>query len=203
MKTIIFDMHGVIMKDPRANFMPFINETFPHKTEEDVVPLWTEAGFGRFTSLELLMKVGFQGDVREIEKRYLDTLEIDEGFISCVECLRSAYRFALLSNDTSEWSLYIRNKFDLDRFFDAVVISGDVGLMKPDHAIYRLMLDKLRQPADECVFIDDRVRNLYSAAEVGIETICFNRSGTKYEGKNVTSFGELLEILSPKGLILC
>ena len=198
MKTVIFDMHGVIMKDPSAKFMPFINRTFPHKTEDDVYPMWIEAGFGRLTSLECLRMIGYEGDLNKIERDYLDTLEIDEDFVPCATALRRNCRLAILSNDISDWSLYIRRKYNLDELFDAIVISGDVGLKKPSRDIYRLMLEKLGQPGDECVFIDDRLVNLPPAEALGIETVLFDRGAFAYEGyggKRIAGFDDLREML--------
>ena len=73
-------------------------------------------------------------------------------------------------------------------------------MLKPSPEIYRFMLNKLQLPANECVFIDDRRRNLAPAAELGIETILFDRNGSGYDGKSVASFSELREMLETTGL---
>jgi len=193
LKTVIFDMHGVILRDPDGKFMPYVRRAFPQKTEEEVFPLWDEAECGRFTSHEFLRLVGYGGDLAEIERNYLDTLEMDGEFPPCAAALREKFRLALLSDDISEWSAYIRHKFALNELFDEIVISGDAGVKKPSPEIYRLMLEKLGQPAAECVFIDDRRRNLAAAAGLGMGTVYFNRRGLEYAGKSVTSFKNLVE----------
>jgi epoxide hydrolase-like predicted phosphatase len=73
-------------------------------------------------------------------------------------------RTALLSNS---WGL------DYDRtgwndLFDAVVISGEVGLRKPEPEIYRLAADRLGLAPEECVFVDDLAPNVRGAAQVGM-----------------------------------
>ncbi len=55
--------------------------------------------------------------------------------------------------------------------FDAVVISGEVGLRKPDPVIYRLVLDQLAVPARRCVFVDDVPVNVTAAKELGMHAI--------------------------------
>lgn len=71
---------------------------------------------------------------------------------------------ALLSNS---WGLdYPRE--DWEQLFDAVVISGEVGLRKPDPEIYRLTADRLRVAVEACVFVDDLRPNVRAAAAVGM-----------------------------------
>lgn len=57
------------------------------------------------------------------------------------------------------------------RLFDAAVISHQVGLRKPDEAIYALALERLGLPADDCVFVDDLPGNLKPARAMGMLTI--------------------------------
>ncbi len=61
--------------------------------------------------------------------------------------------------------------YHLGEHYDAVIISGEVGLRKPDPAIYRLAADKLGLPPSECVFVDDVAANLPAAAELGMATV--------------------------------
>ncbi|GAA0671729.1 HAD-IA family hydrolase [Kitasatospora atroaurantiaca] len=59
----------------------------------------------------------------------------------------------------------------LAELFDAVVISGEVGLRKPDPRIYRLALDKAGVEAGDAVFIDDAEPNEAAAAALGLQTV--------------------------------
>jgi epoxide hydrolase-like predicted phosphatase len=73
-------------------------------------------------------------------------------------------RTALLSNS---WGLdYDRSGWD--ELFDEVVISGEVGLRKPEPAIYRLVAERLGLAPEECVFVDDLAPNVRGAAAVGM-----------------------------------
>lgn len=76
-------------------------------------------------------------------------------------------RTGLLSN--SWGNVYDRS--DWLEMFDAVVISGEVGMRKPERAIYELTLDRLGLQASECVFIDDMARNVAAAAQAGLAGI--------------------------------
>jgi putative hydrolase of the HAD superfamily len=61
--------------------------------------------------------------------------------------------------------------FDLHRRFDAVVISGEVGLRKPEPAIYALAAERLGLSPSACVFVDDVEQNLSPARALGMATI--------------------------------
>jgi len=198
MQAVIFDMYGVILKDPDGGLMPFINRFFPGLNFDDVYVYWRKANVGELSSLEFLLNLGFKGDIKKIEKEYLDTIEIDASFYSAAEILKKRYRLALLSNDLSEWSRYLRGKFGINKYFDAIVISGDVRLQKPDIDIFNTMIDRLALPACDCTYIDDRRRNLAAAKSLGMETILFNSRNVEYDGKIVLNFDELVDALVHK-----
>ena len=71
---------------------------------------------------------------------------------------------ALLSN--SWGNSYPDHLFD--GMFDVVVISGDVGMRKPEERIFRYTLDKLGLPAQECAFVDDLKHNVDAAVSFGL-----------------------------------
>ncbi|GAA4981420.1 HAD-IA family hydrolase [Kitasatospora paranensis] len=77
-------------------------------------------------------------------------------------------RTAVLSNSLGREPYDPYAGFDLAGSFDEVVLSAEVGLRKPDPAIFRLVLDRLGVSAEECLFVDDSEQNLATAAELGI-----------------------------------
>ncbi len=77
---------------------------------------------------------------------------------------QAGLRTALLSN--SWGNDYLRD--DWDTLFDAVVISGEVGMRKPEPEIYLHTLDLLGCAPEEAVFVDDLDKNVRGAAAVGI-----------------------------------
>jgi putative hydrolase of the HAD superfamily len=89
----------------------------------------------------------------------------DEAMVHAVRRVRAlGVPTALLSNS---WGLgYPRDGWD--EMFDAVVISGEIGMRKPEPAIYRYAADQLGLPPDACVFVDDLGPNVKAAVEVGM-----------------------------------
>ncbi len=83
------------------------------------------------------------------------------------------YSLAVLSNWSAETHARVYKQFEFLHWFDEVVISGQVKLIKPSPAIFDLLLARLRRPAEECLFIDDSPANVQAASELGIQTILF------------------------------
>jgi epoxide hydrolase-like predicted phosphatase len=77
-------------------------------------------------------------------------------------------RTGLISNS---WGTRRYDRELLSRLFDAVVISGDVGMRKPAPEIYRLGAERIGLDPADCVFVDDLPFNLAPAAELGMATV--------------------------------
>lgn len=195
MKAIVLDMYGVIVKQTGDDFVPYVQQTFPDLKPEEIYTPWLKADVGEFTSLEVWETIGFQGDVEKIEKEYLDTIELNEGFQDFITGLRKQYKLAIISNDSSRWSKYLREKFDINKFFDVISISGDLKIQKPDERIFQLTIEQLGCKAKDCFYVDDREGNLEAASKLGMNTVLFNSRKVQYTGNIVTDFVELTNMM--------
>lgn len=90
----------------------------------------------------------------------------------------------LLSNS---WGVDRYDRSHFPQLFDAVVISGEEGVRKPDRAIYETALARMSMPAAEVVFVDDLPGNLKPARDLGMATV-LHTSG----GETVTQLEKLL-----------
>ena len=131
--------------------------------------------------------------MEKIEEEYLDTIELSDGFIDFIEKFQNKYKLAIISNDSSRWSKYLREKFDLKKYFDVISISGDLKIQKPDERIFFLTIEKLGVNAEDCIYIDDREGNLEAAKKVGMKPVLLNSRNVSYDGISVNSFDELAE----------
>ncbi len=86
----------------------------------------------------------------------------------------SGGRAAFLSNSGPEVMARVRADHPLETRFDAVVISCEVGVSKPDPRIYRLCLERMGLWAPETLFVDDRADNIEGAARIGLRTLQFD-----------------------------
>lgn len=193
MKAIILDMYGVIVKQTGDDFVPYVQQTFPDRKPQEIYDPWFKADVGELTSLQVWEKIGFRGDLEKIEKEYLDTIELSDGFFDFIKTVSKLYKLAIISNDSSRWSKYLREKFDLNQYFDVISISGDLGIQKPDERIFRLTIEQLGAGAEDCLYVDDREGNLEAARKVGMKAVLLNSRNVPYDGDKVNGFNELLE----------
>lgn len=89
------------------------------------------------------------------------------------ELCDSAVGLYALSNFSGELFRQTRDRFGFLEWFDGLVISGDEGVIKPDHRIYRLLVDRFGLTAARTVFIDDREDNIAGARRAGLTAIHF------------------------------
>ena len=195
MKAIVLDMYGVIVKQTGDDFVPYVQQTFPNLSEAEICTPWYKADIGELTSLEVWEAIGFKGDLEKIEEEYLDTIELSDGVIDFIEKVKDKYKLAIISNDSSRWSKFLREKFDINRYFDVISISGDLKIQKPDEQIFLLTIEKLGVNAEDCIYVDDRTGNLDAAKKVGMNPVLLNSRNVAYEGVTVSSFEELLKEL--------
>jgi putative hydrolase of the HAD superfamily len=93
--------------------------------------------------------------------------------VACIDRLRtSGLRVGLLSNFSADLRTMLA-QHDLLRRFDALAISAEIGVMKPDAAAYRAILAMMHMEAHTCVFIDDVPANVAAAQAVGLHGIVF------------------------------
>jgi epoxide hydrolase-like predicted phosphatase len=103
-------------------------------------------------------------------------VRLEEDMFAAVAAARSVgLRTGLVSNS---WGSAMYPRARLQTAFDAVVISGEVGLRKPDPAIFRLVLDRLAVAAERCIFVDDEPAHLAAAAALGMVTVLHHGSET-------------------------
>jgi epoxide hydrolase-like predicted phosphatase len=101
--------------------------------------------------------------------RMLEDLELDEDMIEAVRAARrGGIATALLSNS---WGVEYYPRDLLAELFDHIVISGEVGLRKPDPPIFTMAAEGLGLPPGACVFIDDLPGNIEAAEAVGMRGV--------------------------------
>jgi len=95
-----------------------------------------------------------------------------------------------LSNWSHEAFPVAYNRYDFMKEFDGLVVSGYEKLLKPDHAIYRVLMNRYNIRPSESVYIDDNKPNAEAAAELGFNAIHFTspeqlRTEMKVLGLNI------------------
>jgi len=95
----------------------------------------------------------------------------DPVMLDFARSLRPAYRTGLCSNSMDGARREESRRYGIDRLADDLVYSHEVGLAKPDPAIYELACRRLGVRPEETVFVDDRPVNVAAAAELGLHGV--------------------------------
>jgi HAD superfamily hydrolase (TIGR01509 family) len=124
--------------------------------------------FEQTFAAELTTVEGSAPEASGILGRMFAEMRPDPEMFSLVEELRATgVRVGLLSNSWGD--MYPREL--IDDLFDPVVISGEIGLRKPQAAIYEHALDLLELPAGRVLFIDDAEPNIIGARAAGLHAL--------------------------------
>jgi 2-haloacid dehalogenase len=78
-----------------------------------------------------------------------------------------------LTNWSVEKFPIARERYDFLGHFESILVSGEVGLIKPDPRIFRLLLEGIGRPAADCIYIDDNAKNVAAAEALGFDAIHF------------------------------
>lgn len=113
------------------------------------------------------------GTVQEFQKEFWGGDFLDIKLVDSIRSLHRRYKTALLSNAFSDLRQLVTQVWGFSDAFDEMIISAEVGMVKPDPRIYRLVLERLDLTAPEAVFIDDFAHNIDGARAVNMHAIQF------------------------------
>ncbi len=99
--------------------------------------------------------------------------ELDVELLAYIGRLHRTYKTGIISNAMNGTRALIEGPWEMTSRFDAIVLSGEVGVMKPDPHIYLLALARLDVQPEQAVFIDDFQHNIDGARAVGMHGIHF------------------------------
>ncbi|HRJ06718.1 MAG TPA: HAD family phosphatase [Candidatus Saccharibacteria bacterium] len=170
-RALIFDCFGVLYSD---DIQRVYNLVDPQHYDE-VRELVHATDRGNITTDDFVQAVSQLSGrpVNEVLRIVSAKHDRNEELIERIRQLRNDYKIGMLSNINVEAMERIFPKRERDELFDAVVLSGEVGMIKPDPEIYRIMARRLNLPTTECLFIDDIPRNVEGAKQAGMTSIVF------------------------------
>jgi HAD superfamily hydrolase (TIGR01509 family) len=199
-KVLALDAMGVIYTEANDGpnlLYPFIVEKGGTNNVQKIIRLWSMASMGKISSAELWRSAGVNP---ALEDEYLQRYRLMDGLIDFLDTVCSrGMELWVLSNDISEWSRKSRQRFGLERYFKGFVISGEIGVRKPDSTIYIHLLEKSGAQPRDVIFVDDRPRNIAAAEALGIATVLFNPAPEDSQGHTFTTVRTLPELLKVLG----
>lgn len=121
----------------------------------------------------------FAPQIRAFYGRFQEMIpgEIPETVAALRQAKASGFPLHGLTNFGAETFPRTAARFDFLRSFDTVVVSGDEGVIKPDPAIFHILIERAGLDPQRTAFIDDSAANIRSAAELGFVTHRFTDPG--------------------------
>ena len=181
-KAVFFDLGGVIVRTeyqaPRQHLAERLGMEY-----EDIVkivfesPSSAKASVGEISTEEHWAKVTKrlrrpESETQTIRDEFFGGDIIDRELVDFLRSLRPRYFVGLISNAWPDLRDYII-KQQFDDAFDHMVISAEVGVMKPEAKIYQIALEQAGVSPDEAVFVDDFIQNIEGCEELGMRGIHF------------------------------
>lgn len=173
-KAVIFDCFGVLTTSGFKVFRDKYFEGQPKKHQE-ALDLMAQQNLGILYYKDLIKKVSALAHVPEATvKEYMAENKANEPLFDYIRTkLKPKYKIGLLSNAGDNWLKDLFEEKDI-KLFDDIVLSYEVGYIKPDPSIYLLAAKRLKVNPEECIFIDDNPGHCSSAKEVGMKAICYD-----------------------------
>ena len=182
-QAIIFDMGGVILRSidysPRSalakkyglTLKQLENLVFENETAK-LAMLGKISEPQHWKTVCDLLQVPPEGR-KAFEDDFWQGDRLDGELIDFLDSMRPKIKVALLSNAWTGARQSLLEKHACKDVFDVSIFSYEVGMAKPDPAIYRLILERLGVAASSSIFVDDNKQNIESAAALGIHAIRF------------------------------
>lgn len=180
---IVFDLGGVLLDwDPRYLYQKIFEDRaeMEYFLAEICGPAWNaQMDAGRPFQEAIFELIGEYPHYAEQIQAYFSRWEEMMGgaFPETVEILgelrERGYALGALSNWSAETFPRVRPNYGFLEWFDPLVLSGQMGVAKPDSALFRIFLREADWRAEDCLFIDDAPANVSEAARQGFDTIHF------------------------------
>jgi HAD superfamily hydrolase (TIGR01509 family) len=182
-KALIFDFGGVLVRmvDDRPRLMLAEQLQVPLSHLDDLVffsDSARRASRGEIKVDQHWMAVGDalgipSEDMPRFLEKYWSADDVNWELLDFIKSLHPRYKIGLLSNAWDDLRQTMHERWNMEVLFDDLVISAEVGIVKPDPRIYQLAVERLGVHPDECVFIDDMLINVEAAHQQGLTAIQF------------------------------
>jgi epoxide hydrolase-like predicted phosphatase len=172
-KAIIFDCFGVLIMGGRQS----LALDFPEQ-QQALHDLSVRSDYGFIErdeyAQELIKLTGVTPE--EFRRKYWSKNVHNEPMFEWVRALKKEgqYKIGLLSNIGIKWLDEFLPEEERRELFDDVVLSYQVGMIKPDQKIFELTAERLGVEPNECVMIDDLLENVEAATAVGMNAIVYD-----------------------------
>ena len=172
--AIIFDCFGVLLTDAFDAILREFQQRQPEAAAK-VLDLAQDVNRGLITRDQFVERISVIMEVApaDYNARITNGEIKNKDLFAYIKQLRRGVKTAVLSNVSYEgfWRRFTPNELRL--YFDATILSGEIGYAKPDAQAYEVAAEQLGVRLDECVMIDDREDYCAGARAVGMQAIVY------------------------------
>lgn len=183
MRNVIFDFGGVLVRwQPEAVIASFYaDDALRQRVREAVIrhPDWVDIDRGTLSEDTAIERFAARmhrpaAEMRELMRHIKDSLTaLPDSVALLEELVQRGVPVYGLSNMSAPIFALLRSRYDHWDRFRGIVISGEVGLVKPEPEIFHHIAERYGLLPAETVFIDDHLPNIESAGRLGFRTIHF------------------------------
>ena len=184
MEAVLFDLGAVLIDwNPRYLYRPLFkgDDAAMERFLEEIVPNWwnREIDAGKPFADAVAERIReFPGHAQMIslwKDRWEAMLQdaIHDSVDILAELRSRGYRLYALTNWSAETFPLARRRFGFLEWFEDIVVSGEVGLAKPDPRIFALTIDRCRLNPAHTLFIDDSPHNVDAGRNAGLHALHF------------------------------
>jgi HAD superfamily hydrolase (TIGR01509 family) len=178
---VVFDIGNVLLRwDPRNLYNNVFDDPVEMKrflkqalSSAFIVGTDIAPRFSDLVAAQAQMFPEFADELQLFDTRWMETLggPIEENVALLRRMRARGLRVHALSNFAHEKFALAAETYPFLHEFDVAVISGHVGVAKPDTRIFEILVERVGRPAGELLFVDDSLRNVEAARAFGIETV--------------------------------
>ena len=173
-QAVIIDCFGVLYRDPSLDFY---EQHVPNYSEirQDLLDNDTRFDRGFITNEQ---HSAYVADLTGLDLQFvLDNIRGEhvrnDSLLEFSQSLRPTYRLGMLSNIGRGGMEPFFSTSQQSDLFDAVVLSNEVGVSKPDVRIYEIIAERLGVDTAVCVMVDDRAENIDGAVAAGMQGVLY------------------------------
>ena len=175
-RGIIFDCFGVLYQGSSAHLYELTPEA--NRAEFKNLSLSSDYGYISYEDFTQQASVLIGLPTAEIEGIMQRDHIRNVALVTYVQSLRPAYKVAMLSNVGRGVMNRLFSEEELGRLFDVVVLSSEVGMVKPDPEIFNFTSEKLGILPENCLMVDDLETNIAGAKIAGMQGVVFSTTDT-------------------------
>ena len=198
--VIVFDLGNVLLPFDYNILITKLNKVESSLGERFVDAYFTDYEFHRNFERAKISEEEFIERMLEILKNkidaetfckyYADIFEVNEDVAALLPILKKNYKLILLSNTDPIHKKYGWEHYDFLQHFDDLILSYEVGAVKPEEEIYRAVENISRAPSEEHIFIDDIEKYVEAAKNLG------------WDGIHFTGFSNLINDLNSRNILI-